>query len=356
MTDIVFTTLDAKHGKLGLITLNRANKLNALTHDMIKAMHRMLTTWASDNAIKAVIVRGDGEKAFCAGGDIRAIYDAGLAKDTTIHNFFADEYRLNYAIGHYPKPYVALCHGITMGGGVGVSLHGSHPVAALDLKFAMPETGIGFFPDVGGSHFLSRCPDSCGMYLALTGARITAGDAYQLGLFNYCIPKETFDECVTALCNAELNAHDQAHIIVSQTLSEFHINDSPAPLNDFRELIEGSFQKNNVGAIMTSLEKNPNEFTTKTFNTLLKKSPTSLCVTHEQILRGRELDLDACLQMEYRMVLKFLSGRDFYEGVKAVVIDKDHAPNWNPDSVDKVSKETVEDYFEPVTPELIFDT
>ena len=175
--DILFNIVAGNVGDLGVITLNRPTALNALTKPMCTAINKQLCAWAVDSAIKAVVIRGMGERAFCAGGDVRAIYDNGIAKISDSQDFFDNEYRMNHSLFHFPKPYIALLHGIVMGGGLGVSVHGSHRVAAENVVMAMPETGIGFYPDIGGSYFLSRCPGKTGLYLGLTGARVTARDA-----------------------------------------------------------------------------------------------------------------------------------------------------------------------------------
>src|ERR1051326_5226588 len=191
MTDDV---LFERRGALGLITLNRSKALNALTRDMCIAMRAKLGEWARDEAVKTVAIRGDGERAFCAGGDIRALYNAGMEKSPSAIDFYRDEYRLNAAIKHFPKPYVALLHGIVMGGGVGVSVHGSHRVGNETVSFAMPETGIGLFPDVGGSYFLPRLPGEIGMYVALTGERLNAADSLYAGVLTHIVPASATEE------------------------------------------------------------------------------------------------------------------------------------------------------------------
>ncbi|MGN6514928.1 MAG: enoyl-CoA hydratase/isomerase family protein, partial [Rhizomicrobium sp.] len=190
-----------RRGALGLITLNRPKALNALTHEMCVSMKQQLDTWAKDDAVKVVAIRGAGDRAFCAGGDIRALYESGKAKTPYALEFYRDEYVLNATIKHYPKPYVALIHGIDMGGGVGVSVNGSHRVAAESMVFAMPETGIGLFPDVGGSYFLPRCPGEIGMFLGLTGMRLKTADSLYAGIATDFVPVARWDTLLAALAD-----------------------------------------------------------------------------------------------------------------------------------------------------------
>src|ERR1700761_3415090 len=192
-----------KRGALGLVTLNRPKALNALTHGMCLGLSKTLEEWAADAAVKAGAIRGAGPRAFCAGGDIRAMAESSRDKTQTAANFLRDEYRLNAMIGAYAKPYVALTHGVVMGGGAGVSVHGSHRLGDEDLAFAMPETGIGFMPDIGASFFLSHCPGESGLYLALTGNRIGLGDALALGLMTHSISAANHDDIIGRLADGE---------------------------------------------------------------------------------------------------------------------------------------------------------
>jgi enoyl-CoA hydratase len=213
MSEILFEKMPGQVGALGLITLNRPQALNALSHEMIIKMYQQLIHWKEDAEVKAIVIQGAGEKAFCAGGDIRKVYDAKNDEALTMKQFFWDEYRLNSLIHHYSKPYIALLNGITMGGGVGVSLHGSHRVATEKFLFAMPETGIGFFPDIGGSYFLSRCKGRMGIYLGLTGARIKAADALYLNIANHFVGAEKLAELISVLAASDLGGNAYQKLI-----------------------------------------------------------------------------------------------------------------------------------------------
>lgn len=349
--DILFTELS----NLGLLTLNRPKALNALTHDMCVAIYEQLEAWERDPDIKAVMVQGAGEKSFCAGGDIRAIYEARHDPKLMIKRFFWDEYRLNQQIFHYPQPYIALLDGITMGGGVGISILGSHRIATERFVFAMPETSIGFFPDVGGSYFLPRCPGQTGIYLGLTGERIKAADAIYLGLVNHYVPSENMPGLIDAIATSNLGADAPKTITAMIDAARGHPGDPP--LADHRNDIDYCFKFNTVEEILEALHHRKNEWCKKIADLLLTKSPTSLKVTLKQLRLGKNLSLDQCLQMEYRMVMRFLKGHDLFEGVRAVIIDKDQQPKWNPSELNQITEAAVDAYFASLndTPELKFD-
>lgn len=326
-------------GRLGVITLNRPDALNALTLGMCHAIEAQLLSWRDDPAIKAVTVCGAG-RAFCAGGDIRALYDLGLAKDDYPYRFYYDEYRLNALIKHYEKPYIALLNGIVMGGGVGVSVHGAHRVVTENLRFAMPETGIGLFPDVGGSYFLSRCPGQLGVFLALTGARISAADALYCGIATAFVPAASLDDLQTALAHAD-------HI--AETIAKFtQLPPEAPPLAQYRARIDRIFSHDSVEEIVEALLWEGDAWAAQTRATILGKSPISSKVAFRQLREGAKLDFNRCMQMEYRLANRFIEGRDFYEGVRATVIDKDGKPNWSPDTLAGVSDADVDAYFQPL--------
>ena len=335
MDDVPFD----RRGAIGLITLNRPKALNALTREMCLAMKHHLDRWATDGAIKTVVIRGAGERAFCAGGDIRALYDSGKNNTSYALDFYRDEYRLNAAIKHFPKPYVALLHGIVMGGGVGVSVHGSHRVADETVVFAMPETGIGLFPDVGGSYFLPRCPGELGTYLALTGERLKTADALYAGVATHFVPAARTEELLAALEDGTKPDF---------VLRSFAEDAGDAPLAQRREAIDRTFSESSVEGILTALDSDGSDWAQQTAGTIRKKSPTSLKITFEQLQRGRHLSFDDCMRMEYRMVNRIVAGHDFYEGVRATIIEKDNAPKWKPADLDHVTPAAVETYFEPL--------
>jgi enoyl-CoA hydratase len=328
-----------RRGAAGLITLNRPKALNALTHGMCLAMKAQLGAWASDAGVKSVIVRGQGERAFCAGGDIRALYDSGRAGTPYALDFYRDEYRLDAAIKHFPKPYVALIRGIVMGGGVGVSINGSHRVADESAVFAMPETGIGLFPDVGGSYFLPRLPGETGMYLALTGARLKTADMVAAGLATHFVPAAKTETLVEQLAAGE--SPDAALGALAQATAA-------APLAEHRAIVDRCFAGATVEAILAALDANGGEWARAAAATIRTKSPTSLKVAHRQLREGRRLEFDDCMRMEFRMVNRVVAGHDFYEGVRATIIDKDGAPKWRPDRLADVGDADVAAYFAPL--------
>ena len=328
-----------RRGAVGLITLNRPKALNALTHDMCLSMKVQLDAWAGDDTVRTVVIRGTGERAFCAGGDIRALFDSGKAGTSYAHDFYRDEYRLNAAIKHFPKPYLALLHGIVMGGGVGVSVHGSHRVANEGMTFAMPETGIGLFPDVGGSYFLPRLPGEIGMYVALTGERLNAADSVYAGVATHFVPAAQTEALVSAL---EEGAEPDF------VLRSFTEKTGASPLSHTREAIDRVFSAESLDGILAALDDEGSEWSSKVAATIRKKSPTSTKVTFRQIRNGARLGFDECMRMEYRMVNRIIAGHDFYEGVRAAIIDKDNSPNWKPARLQDVTADQVDAYFAPL--------
>jgi enoyl-CoA hydratase len=327
-----------REGALGHITLNRPSALNALTHEMCASMLNQLQDWARDAAILVVVIDAVPGRAFCAGGDIRAIYDLGKRHDGSAQAFFATEYRLNAAIKHFPKPYVALIDAIAMGGGVGVSVHGTHRVIGEDAIFAMPETAIGLYPDVGGSYFLPRLPGELGMYLALTGMRIGAADMLYAGIATHFVPAAQFAGIAPALARGES---------VDAILSRLAQDSGPAPLAGIRDAVDRAFAASSVQAILQALGRE-GEWGRETAALLGARSPTSLKLTFRAMREGKALDFDACMRMEYRITTRALEGHDLYEGVRAAVIDKDQKPRWQPASLEKVPEAAIAAYFAPL--------
>ena len=330
MDEILFEVRDGA----GWVTLNRPSALNALTHDMARQLDARLEAWATDDAIARVVIEGAGERAFCAGGDIRDLYDVmGRGDEPFIDVFYRDEYRLNYRIHTYPKPYVALMDGVVMGGGVGVSIHGSQRIVTEHCLFAMPETGIGFFPDVGATWFLPRLPGEIGMYLGLTGARLGAADAIYCGIATQYAPRDRLHEA----------------------LDGFHGDPGPPPLAEHRAALDRCFAGDSLEAIIAALEGEGGDWAGETLASLAAKSPTSLKVTHRQLRRGATLSFSQALTMEFRLSQRFCAAPDFREGVRAVVIDKDGDPQWLPPSLAEVTQAHVESYFAPPSGgELLF--
>ena len=335
-----------REGAAGVLTLNRPKALNALTHGMVGLMHDALKAWQDDAAITRVIVKGAGERAFCAGGDIRVVHDLGKAgrKDEALA-FWRDEYVMNRAIKRYPKPYVALIDGIVMGGGVGVSLHGSHRVAGDRYSFAMPEVGIGFFPDVGATYALPRLPFHAGTYLALTGARIGRADALALGLATHAVASSDLAAVEAALAAGE---------DVDAVLARHAVPAEESPMLAHRDEIAAVFGLPTLEAILNALAASPSPFAARTLAVMAGKSPFSMALALEQMQRGATLSFEDAMALEMRIVSRVVDGTDFYEGVRAVIIDKDQTPAWQPASVAGVDPAEIRRYCSPIARELTF--
>ena len=335
---------------LGLITLNRANALNALSLGMIRDLTAVLLHWADDAAVQAVVIRGAGREgkppAFCAGGDIRFFHQAALAGDPRIEDFFSEEYRLNHLIHGYAKPYIALMDGIVMGGGMGITQGAALRVVTEYSKLAMPETNIGLFPDVGGGYFLSRCPGHVGEYLALGGHVVGAGDAIALGLADGYLPSSELPALVEAL-TAQSPGQASEYLAAAQA----RLQAAPAPkLPAHREQIDRHFGAADMQAIVASLAADDSAWAGETLAALRKRSPLMLAVTLEQIRRARHMTLADDLRMERDLVRHCFALRpgresETVEGVRAFAVDKDHAPRWNPPRIEDVTPEQVAEFF-----------
>ena len=341
MTDEI---LFSEEQHIGLITLNRPKALNALTLPMIMALQHQLQMWQDDSHIHAVVVRGAGERAFCAGGDVRAIYHHGRENQQQKMDFFGREYRLNQFIYEFKKPYIALMDGITMGGGVGVSLHGSHSVASERFVFSMPETGIGFYPDIGASHLLSRCSGHFGVYLGLTGCRLGAADAQALGLVKHVIPAAQFPTVLATLVETDLS--ENTHQQVSHVLASFCIS-LPARVGEIAPHVNACFQHARMESILAALDHHADDWHQDTCRILAQKAPLSLKVTLAQLRKAKSMSLAECLQMDYCLTSHFMRDPDFHEGVRALLIDKSNEPHWQPTALDEVSDAMVDEYFYP---------
>jgi len=349
MTQELLTSIEGAAGKL---SLNRPNALHSLTLDMCHAMSSALTAWASDDAVKAVILDHAEGRGFCAGGDINLLRESALNDGgVSGRKFFHDEYQLNHQMFTYEKPIVAFMDGITMGGGAGMSVHGSHRVLSERTTFAMPETGIGLFPDIGGTWFLSCCPGQVGMYLGLTGYRMKAADTLYAGLGDFYVESHRNEELIAAL--AEAGPADQG--AASAIIKSFSSDPGPAPLAEHRETIDRCFAGDSVEAILAALEAEGTEWADKHLRMLATKSPTSLKLTFRQLRLGPNIESIAdIMEMEYRMANRSYLGHDMFEGIRAVVIDKDGAPKWEPDTLAAVSDADIDEYFEPVLGEPDF--
>jgi enoyl-CoA hydratase/carnithine racemase len=331
------------------ITINRPQALNALTLENYRRIDPALRAWVADPTLRAVVVRGAGDRAFCAGGDVRAVYDAGLgiAGDRDLPAvFFREEYQLIRRIHHLPKPYLAIIDGITMGGGAGISVNGAYRVATERTLFAMPETGIGLFPDVGATRFLNRCPGHVGRYLGLTGARLNAADALYCGFATDVIKRDS----IAALLD-ELRAQNMG---IEACLRRFAVDPGPAPLAALQPVIDRCFAYESVEGIIEALATEAAGdgahagWAAETQAGLLVKSPTSLKITLRQLTIGRRYDLDAALTLEYRLTQHVMRGHDFYEGVRAMLIDRDRKPQWRPATLAETSDSMVDAYFAPI--------
>lgn len=329
-------------GKAGVVTLTRPQALNALTHRMIKALDKALDAFEHDAGVDVVVVKAEG-RAFSAGGDIMHVYEARAGKPPV--DFFADEYRLNARINSFGKPYVALIDGIVMGGGVGISFHGSQRVLTENAQFAMPEVGIGFFPDVGGSHLLPDLGGSFGMYLALTGNRIRYGDALWSGLATHTIKAADQSAFLDRLC---------ANGDPESVLRGFFVPAKRETGQPVLEAIARHFAQPSLADIVASLERasGADEFAAKTLATIRSRSPTSLNVAWRQISAGLTLSMEACMKMEFRILNRMLAGHDFYEGIRAVIVDKGSTPQWRPADLAEVDAASVDAYFAPLEREL----
>jgi len=333
-------------GSVGMVTLNRPYALNALTHEMCLALDAKLAEWENDSRVKLVLVEGAGDRAFCAGGDIIKLYEEGRKGADYPYHFYRDEYLLNARIKHFHKPYISFIDGIVMGGGVGVSVHGSHRVATERTLFAMPESGIGLFPDVGGSYFLPRCPGETGMYVGLTGARLKADDAVFLGISNSHVPSEKLKDLEAALVAADYT--DNIHHEIDAIIGRFSDHPGDAPIIDRLKQIDHHFGQFSVEEVIKSLQEDGDDWCLKTADMLLTKSPTSMKVSFEELRRGASMEFDDCMRMEFRMVNRIIQGVDFYEGTRAAVVDKDRAPKWLPPTLEGVSDADVQAYFAPL--------
>ncbi len=348
-TEVLFSELKGHQGKVGVITLNRPAQLNALSHAMFEAISFKLQEWQQQDAIKAAIICGAGERAFCAGGDIRAIYYLREQLPSAL-DFFISEYLLNHCIYHWTKPYIALLNGLTMGGGAGVSLHGSYRVATEKFQFAMPETAIGFFPDIGGSYFLPRCTGKSGWYLGLTGATIGVTDAQFAGLIDMTTPSDQIPALFAAFTNAtwDRDPHQTVQVILDKFANTIN---APSILAQHHEVIDRCFSAATLEMVLSTLRQEHHSFATETLELLHCRSPTSLKVTFEELKRGEQLSFDECMRMEFRMTRRFLQMHDFFEGIRAQVIDKDRMPRWCPDQLEGVDEQMVTAYFMPLAPE-----
>ncbi|KAA0110177.1 enoyl-CoA hydratase/isomerase family protein [Mycolicibacterium sp. P1-5] len=343
-SDEVLTRVD---GGVGFLTLNRPKAINSLTHNMVTIIANALGQWADDDAVRAVVLAGAGERGLCAGGDVVAIYDSARADGgSEARHFWLDEYRLNAQIGSYPKPYVAIMDGIVMGGGVGVAAHGGVRIATDTSKIAMPEVGIGFIPDVGGTYLLSRAPGQLGLHAALSGAPFSGADAIALGFADHYVPQVQLEGLVAAIVEDGVDAAVKA----------FAIEPPPSQLLRQQHWIDECYAGDTVADIIDALRVRDEDDAKKAADLIASRSPIAASVALASLRRAAELDsLEDVLVQEYRVSSAALKSRDFVEGIRAQIVDKDRNPKWNPPSLAAVTEQDVEQYFAPADPDLTFE-
>jgi enoyl-CoA hydratase len=337
--DVIF----AQIGSAGIITLNRPKAINALTEPMVNAIASQLAVWADDPSVQIVVLTGAGERGLCAGGDIRALYNSGKEGDGEAETFWRHEYALNADIATYPKPYVALMDGLVMGGGIGLSAHARYRVVTERSKLAMPEVGIGFLPDVGGTWLLSHAPGETGTYLGLTGITFTAADAIYARFADVMISSTKLEAFIADLGNAD-NATG-----VETILAAFATDAGQSQLAAQHDEINKVFQGDCVETIILNANAQATDWSKGVAQTLFERSPTSLKVTLAALRRAKTLpSLKACLELELRAGLHILKGSDFYEGVRAQIIDKDRNPKWLPATLAEIDQAAVNAHFDPI--------
>ena len=331
-------------GGVGRLTLNRPGALHALNTGMCEIMTEALLAWRDDPAVTLILLDHSGERGFCAGGDIRMLAESGVADGVQARRFFFTEYRLNELLHRYPKPVVAIMDGVTMGGGVGLSMPARYRVATERTTFAMPETGIGLFPDVGGGWYLPRLPGAAGLWLALTGARLKAADCLALGIATHVV--------TSAATNALKAAIVAEPHRIEALLSDHAATDAEAPIQAQREAIDRLFAGETVEAIFAALAADGGDWAAGQLKSLKTKSPQTMKVAHRQLRLGAAMASFADnMAMEYRIGARVVARHDFIEGVRAVIVDKDNAPRWSPETIEGVSNTMLDEIFSPLPPD-----
>jgi len=339
-----------RRGTAGVVTLNRPQALNAVTLVMVRALRQQLDSWRSDPSVTRAVIMGAGGRAFSAGGDLRQVYELGRSgqQDEALI-YWREEYALNSVIKHYPKPYVALLDGIVMGGGVGVSVHGSHRIAGDKFLFAMPEVGIGFFPDVGATWFLPRLPGELGTFCAITGERLGSADAVSGGIATHRVSSADVLDLIDALCEGAP---------VDQVVAAHARAPEAGPITARRAVIDRTFAADTIEAILANLDREARrgqpdaQWAQATAATIRSRSPTSVKLALAQVRWGRARSFAECMRAEFRIVSRIVYDHDFYEGVRALIIDKDNQPRWRPATLAEVADKEIERYFLPVEHEL----
>jgi enoyl-CoA hydratase len=341
-SDEILTRVD---GGVGIVTLNRPKAINSLTQTMVDALVETLTAWEHADNVRAVLLDGAGERGLCAGGDVVAIYHSARGDGSEARKFWFDEYQLNARIGQFPKPYIALMDGIVMGGGVGVSAHGSVRVVTDTTKMAMPEVGIGFIPDVGGTQLLAQAPGALGLHVALTGVPISGADAIMLGFADHYVPHDDL-----AAFSQSIVDHD-----VDTALGKYAIEPPASTLAAQRDWIDHCYSGETVLDIVAELRGHDSGPPQDAANVIMSRSPIALAVALESIRRAGTLTtLKDVLVQEFRVSCAALRSHDLVEGIRALLIDKDKNPNWSPPSAAAVTRADIDAYFEPADPDLTF--
>jgi enoyl-CoA hydratase len=331
-----------RHGAAVAITLNRPQALNAFDDEMRQIFAAEIPKLARNPDVYVVILKSASAKAFCAGGDVRALVKTAASDKARAASYFAGEYQLNWLLDCFSKPTVSLIDGLCMGSGAGLTCFNTHRVAGANYKFAMPETAIGLFPDVGVAHVLARLPQPLGLYLGLTGRTIGRADAHWLGLVTHCVSADRFPEIVAALADAQP---------IDQLLDGMHESVEPGPMQAERQYIEAFFSGASIGEIFTRLERASGAgatFAAASLADLRKRSPISLHLTDRHIRSAAQLDLRETLIQDYRLAVRCLDARDFAEGVRAALVDKDGHPKWQHPRIEDVTDHEAAPYFEPL--------
>src|SRR5882762_2490896 len=343
-----------REGAVGVIRLNRPKTINAVTLEMFRDVDKALDEFKADPAIGLILLEGAGERGLCAGGDIRALYENSKVKGDLGKILWREEYILNARIAKFPKPYVAFMDGIVMGGGVGLSAHGRHRVVTERTKLAMPEVGLGFFPDVGGTWLLSRSPGEIGTYFGLTGQTMNGPDAIYARFADAVVPSSKLAALREALTKVRAGASSAD---VKAIIDGFATGETSGPVAAMQPKIDGWFAHDRMEDVVASLQRDGSELALSTLKTLSEKSPRGMVVTLKLLRLARaSSSLEECLVREYRAALQVFASDDFREGVRAAVIDKDRNPKWSPSRIEDVTPEMIAPYFAEIgADELMFD-
>ncbi|VDM41549.1 unnamed protein product [Toxocara canis] len=343
--------VSAVNGKR-VITLNRPRALNALNLPMVRSLYPKFKKWNEEGGVSLVIIKGAGDKAFCAGGDVVSVTKSYKANDPaqTVHkDFFREEYLLNHQIGVCKVPFIALIDGITMGGGCGLSVHGKFRVATERTMLAMPETALGLFPDVGGSYFLPRLSHYLGQFIALTGYRLNGADVCHSGIATHFVPSSSLVDLENELM--KLPNSEVSNERVGEVISKFRPTTIPKfSLEPLLSKIESVFSANTVEEVVERLRKSDSDFARKQLAVLAKMSPTSMKITLRQLQEGAKMKFNEVFTMEYRLTQNIMKGHDFHEGCRAILIDKDRKPVWKPATLEEVTPQILDAYFAPLPP------